>query len=1057
MNPNLALFPPSARAILQRHARAALVTLALASGLAGSASHGAESGAFPAIYNSGKEAPTPLLKPEEATQRMQLPPGFRATLFAGEPDVQQPIAMTTDARGRLWVAENYTYAEQAVNFDLKLRDRIVILEDTDHDGHFDKRTVFWDRGQKLTSVAVGFGGVFALCPPRLLFIPDRDGDDVPDGEPVALLDGFEADSIRHNIANGLKWGPDGWLYGRHGIQASSHVGAPGDPPDKRTTLNAGIWRFHPVTHAFEVVAQGTTNPWGHDWDENGELFFINTVIGHLWHAVPGAYYKRMYGQHADPYLYELLDQTADHLHWDAKESWSDIRKLGVTPTTSQAGGGHAHSGLMIYLGDNWPARYHNTMFTVNLHGRRLNNDTLERRGATYVGRHAADFMTTDDVWFRGLDLLYGPDGGVYLSDWSDVGECHNADGINRTSGRIYKITYDGPGAAATAPLGRAPRPPGFGLVVGDLAKLPDADLVRMQLHPNDWYARQARQLLQERAAGGAAMSAVHAALRQMFETQTAIPRQLRALWSLNVTGGADEAWLRTLLRHQDEHVRVWAIRLLIDQRPPSAAVAAEFAQLAKEDSSGLVQTYLASAMQRIPAENSAAGAESLRWPIARALAARPEFAADPVLPLMLWYGIEPAVPKSPEQALALARETPMRKVRHFTARRVTEDLEVNPAAVNRLVQLMGERPDAAFQSDILSGMEEALTGWGKAAAPPAWAALAAKLNESPDENVRRLARTIGAVFGDGRAADELRALLARPNADVSARRRAMQTLVQSRAEGVVPLLRNLFTERDLGADAVRGLATLGVPETPKLLLDAYPKLRPEAQAEAVNALASRPAFAGPLLEAVENHRLPKGALAVYQVRQLRNLNDDDINRRLGALWPELRPLSASKQQLFTRYKGLLTPERLAAADRAKGRQVFAQTCGLCHTLFGQGGAIGPDLTGSDRRNLDYLLDNVIDPNAVVPEPYRISTVRLKDGRVITGIAGAKTERTLVVQTPSEKLTLDRADVTAVEPSLLSLMPEGLLESFTEEQARDLVAYLMSTAQVPLPEAAANSK
>src|SRR6185436_3086989 len=325
-------------------------------------------------------------------------------LFASEPQIRNPIGVTFDSRGRLWVAENYTYAELAVGFDARFRDRIVILEDTDGDGQADKRTVFWDHGDRLTSMVPGFGGVYVLCAPKLMFIPDRNGDDIPDGEPEVLLDGFEERSIRHNLANGLKWGPDGWLYGRHGILATSYVGKPGTPREQRAALNCSIWRFHPVTRAFEVVTHGTTNPWGHDWDDYGQLFFINTVIGHLWHVVPGAYYKRMYGEHPNPYLYELIDQTADHVHWDKKETWEEIRR-GVTDATLKAGGGHAHSGLMIYLGDNWPDEYRNSVFAINYHGRRLNQDRLERRSAGYTAHHGPDFATFGDPWFRGVELL----------------------------------------------------------------------------------------------------------------------------------------------------------------------------------------------------------------------------------------------------------------------------------------------------------------------------------------------------------------------------------------------------------------------------------------------------------------------------------------------------------------------------------------------------------------------------------------------------------------------------------------------------------------------------
>ena len=274
----------------------------------------------PLFAQEGTKAPydtqkltVPFTSAEDALAKMKMPPGFSATVFAAEPNLTQPIGFTIDERGRLWVVENNTYAERPLNFDTELRDRIVILEDADNDGVFDKRTIFWDQGVKMTSVEVGFGGVWVMAPPKLMFIPDADRDDVPDGPPQVLLNGFDDDVIRHNLANGLMWGPDGWLYGRHGIQNPSLVGKPGSTPSQRTNVTCGIWRFHPTRKEFQVVASGGTNPWGMDFDRHGEMFMINTVIGHLWHVVPGAYYRRMYGSHFNPYVYQIIEQTAGPL------------------------------------------------------------------------------------------------------------------------------------------------------------------------------------------------------------------------------------------------------------------------------------------------------------------------------------------------------------------------------------------------------------------------------------------------------------------------------------------------------------------------------------------------------------------------------------------------------------------------------------------------------------------------------------------------------------------------------------------------------------------------
>jgi len=986
---------------------------------------GVESTSFPAPYNT-RQVDSQFLKPEDAVKTIHLPAGFRATLFAGEPDVQQPIGMTMDQRGRLWVAENYTYSPQPLAWDTNLNDRIVILEDTNHDGHFDKRTVFWDQAKKLTSVAVGFGGAFVLCPPKLLFIPDRNGDDIPDGEPEALLDGFEDTVIWHNIANGLKFGPDGWLYGRQGIQGVSHVGPPGSTPGQRTSLNAGIWRFHPVTHRFEVVAEGTTNPWGTDWDDNGQLFFINTVIGHFWHVLPGAFYKRMYGEHARQHLYELIDQTADHFHWDTREEWSKIREIGVSPTTSQAGGGHAHCGMMIYLGDNWADSYRNSMFTVNYHGKRLNNDVIERQGASYTAHHRPDFMTVGDPWFRGIDLLYGPDGGVYVSDWSDTGECHEADAIHRTSGRIYKITYGEPAHPWS----------------GDLAKLSNNELVALQWHHNDWFVRQARQVLQERAVRGDDMRAVHGALHRMFEQQNDVSRKLRALWALHVTVGTDALWLRRLLHDENEQVRVWAIQLLVDQGALSAGTLWEFAGMAQHDKSGLVLSFLASAMGRAPLD--------LRWPIASALARRSEFAEDPVLPLMIWYGIEPAVPGDPSKAVALAKDTKIHKLRRFISRRIFEDLGTAPAPADQIVGLLKKSAPASFQAEILAGMSEALTGAQKPAAPASWRDVGPTLTGSPNQLVARLAQELGALFGDPGAVAHLRSVLADTRAEPGSRRHALQTLLQIRAATLATSLIPLLDEPDLAPDAIRALAITGDPQTPALLLDRYTAFKSDtAKREIINTLASRPAFANQRLEAVHRGVIPRKDLSPSQIRQLRSLKDPEVDSRVSGLWPRLEDSPAAKRQLFVRYKQLLTPPALQAADPSAGRRVFQQACAVCHTLFGEGARIGPELTGADRRNLDYLLDNILDPNAVVPENYRAWVVSMKDDRVLNGIVVSKTDQLLTLQTTSEKLLLPRSEIDSMTQSQLSMMPEGLLQGLTDRQACDLLAYLISPAQVPL--------
>jgi putative membrane-bound dehydrogenase-like protein len=603
---------------------------------------GEDAPAHPA--SAATSAPAPA---KDAAARMKLPDGFRATLFAGEPDVVQPIAFTTDDRGRLWVCEGMSYPNwQETDTEPQDRhDRILIFEDTDGDGRFDKRTVFADKLINLSGIEYGFGGVWVCSTPSLLFIPDVDRDDKPDGPPRVVLDGFDY-AVKHNVFNGLTWGPDGWLYGMHGILATSHVGPPGMAADdpNRVPINCGVWRVHPVTHAFEVVAWGTTNPWGLDFDELGQMFVTNCVIAHAFHVIPGAHYQRMYGQDLNPHTYALLPSCADHLHWGGGD-WTESR--GGQGAHSEAGGGHAHVGAMIYLGDNWPDRYRNTLFTCNLHGTRVNNDRLEHDGSGYKARHNPDFLFANDPWFRGLELQYGPDGGVFMTDWSDADECHDYEDIHRENGRIFKITYGDVKRQAV-----------------DVGKMNDEQLVGLLSHPNEWFARHARRVLQERSAAGNVGPNAHYRMRLMLDTEAAVPRRLSAVWALHVTGGLKADDLAKLMSDKEAYVRGWAIRLASEAPAVPPAMLERFAKLAAEDASPVVRLHLASALQRLPAAQ--------RWPIAEALAAHSEDEKDANIPLMIWYGIEAAVPTDPQRATKLIEASKIPLLRQFIARRLAE-------------------------------------------------------------------------------------------------------------------------------------------------------------------------------------------------------------------------------------------------------------------------------------------------------------------------------------------------------------------------------------------------
>jgi putative membrane-bound dehydrogenase-like protein len=961
-------------------------------------------------------AEKPPLSPHRAVEFMQLPEGFRATLCAGEPDLIKPISMCLDDRGRLWVVESHSYPNWLPE-GKQGRDRILIFEDTKGSGSFDSCKVFWDKGTNLSGIAVGFGGVWLCATPYFLFLPVRAGEDKPAGAPKIVLDGWSLQA-KHNVFNDLTWGPDGWLYGCNGITDTSHIGRPGTPKEKRIPLNCGVWRYHPINETFEVFAWGTTNPWGLDFDDYGEMFITNCVIKHLFHVVPGAHFVRMYGhgQDLNPHCYGLMASCADHIHWGGGH-WTTSR--GGQGAHDSPGGGHAHVGAMVYLGDNWPDEYRTHIFMCNLHGNRVNQDILERRGSGYVAHHGKDFLLANDSWFRGLSLLCGPDGGVFISDWHDTGECHDYDRVE-PCGRIFKVTFGKPAA-----------------VHPDLSTMSDEQLVRLQRHKNDWWVRHARRLLQERAHAGKLDRNVGPQLVKMLDEEKQVSRKLRTLWALHSIGSLDEKSLLPLLDSPHEAIRVWAVRLMVEDKHPSQAATKRLAELARVDKAPSVRLSVASALQRLPHQR--------RWAIVEALAGHAEDEMDDNLPLMLWYGIEPLVPDPSNQSMDLLAKCAIPLVRQYVARRMSDASTCDP-----LSRFLAECKDAAVQLDVLRGMQEAMQGRRSAPAPERWSEVHRKLVGSKNGEIRAKVLQLSVIFGDPQALVVLHETAADVNADASLRRNALQTLVEKRPPNLLPLLQKLINDRALRGTALRGLAFYSDPQIPQIVLEQYASFSDAEKADAIATLASRPAYALALLDAMEKGRVPRRDLSAFSVRQLLAFKDKSLTERLTKIWGSIRPPSADKTMLLAKYKAMVLSDALKKADRKHGRLLFARTCASCHTLFGEGAKIGPDLTGSQRTNPEYLLTKLIDPSAVVARDYQMTIVTTTSGRTLSGLVKEENDKILTLQTQNEVIRLDKSDIEDRQRSLQSMMPDGLLAMLTPAELRDLIAYISGSGQVPLP-------
>jgi putative membrane-bound dehydrogenase-like protein len=989
-------------------------------------------------FDNTKASGQPYLKPEESVARMKVADGFEVKLFAAEPDVINPIAMTVDEKGRVWVVECFEYPKRTAKGKMP-RDRIKILEDTDGDGVCDKVTTFIE-GKDFpvpfdlaSGIEVGNGGVYLGAPPYLLFIENK--NDKP-GKIEILLKGFGSQDT-HETLNTFQWGPDGRLYGLHGVFTQSEVQSPGAnaPGLSPVKMNAAVWRYDTKTKKFEVFAEGTSNPWGMDWrNTDGQFILCCCVIPHLFHMVPGGNYKRQGGLPSNPYAYGEIKEICDHTFH--KES------------------GWAHAGLISLDTPLMPEKYRNSVIFGSIHGCSLKQNILKPNGSSFTASRGDDFLVSGDKNFRPINLRWGPNGEIYCIDWHDQNPCHQAkpEDLDYERGRVYRIQ----------PKGLVTKK------AEDLGKKSDKELVHVVEDSNPYLNRTALRLIYER---GKEFDRNAVGRRWAIGTDELEGKKLREIAVRMASLGANGGSVTNLSKLSDEEyqkmVNAFAFSLTgeefnKDDFKPSDDLNSQFfkillssqiraiAEAGKLDPRILSQLFPNIANTRSPELRRELSSAAIRVdgdnaPLIKALLKHKEDAADPNIPQLLWVAYEPGLAKNPKDELAWLKDNAAgnalitdtivpRSMRRLIATGRRED-------VGLCVEFIGNLTESAPRAKALEAMVAAI-GNRTVDAPHEWTAARDKLAMDTNADVKRLTSSLAIKFQDAEAIHRAMAVAGNKDKSTAERAAAVRDLSVLRSPGTVPFLLELVRgkeENELKVEAVRALGGIDQTTISRDLLNEWAKLSPPLRNEIVQILAARKDWATDLLAAVGSNKVDRRDLNDNTILRIQALKDNKLNAQVEKVWGRMRATPVELNQLIDKMRG-----ELAAAPGSfnRGKVVFDNQCAKCHKFDGRGSEVGPSIEGAGR-DIEYLLVNVLDPNRVIGAPFFMRTVNLLNGRVETGVLHAEDDQSITLKTENAVLKqIQKKDIDDIKVQEKSLMPEGLSNAMTVQDFRDLVRYVM---------------
>ncbi len=958
----------------------------------------------------------PALKPAEALAALKVPADLSVEQVLSEPEIGQPIFAQFDERGRLWVAQYLQYPFPAglkiLSEDKFLRatydkvppapphhfpgrDKITIHEDTDGDGKFDKHKTFVEGLNIATSFARGRGGVWVLNPPYLLFYPDRDNDDIPDGDPEVHLQGFGLEDT-HSCASNLTWGPDGWLYACQGSTVSGDVLRPG--VDKKPVHSMGqlIWRYHPELKRYEIFAEGGGNAFGIEIDSKGRIFSgHNGGDTRGFHYVQGGYSQKGFSKHgplSNPYTF----------------GYFPAMKHPSVPRFTHA--------FVIYEGAALPEAYRGKLFGVAPLQSHVVMSDFSPDGSSFKTKDVGFAVESSDDWFRPVNIMVGPDGAIYVCDMYEAQIAHlrhHEGKIDSQSGRIYRLKAKD--AEPIKPF--------------DLGKSSSQELLALLSHKNKWQRREALRLIADRKD-----ASLIPALLAKIETDSE-QLALESLWALNLCGGFNEAVAAKTLTHANPYVRAWTVRLLGDSGQVSPSIAPKLSELAASEPNVEVRSQLASTARRLPA------AQGL--PIVRQLISHAEDSEDVHLPLLVWWAIEAKAASDHEAVLNLFRDPAVwqaplatKHLLHRVMRRYAATGSRNDLVM--CAKLLALSPDQEHSRTLMRGFEEAYQGRPLTGLPPELVEAMSKVGGQ--------SLALGLRQGKPEAIEKALAILADDKADSNERMQYIQIFGEVRSPQCIPtLLQVVRTSPDDGLRmaALTSLQPYSDSSIPPTVIELYGAFTEDVRSAAQTLLTSRKPWALQLTEAVDSGKIPAESIPLDTVRKLTVFRDDRMAQVIARHWGAIEgATTAEMQQQIEHLQGVV---RAGSGSPYPGKKLFKETCAKCHRLFGDGGQIGPDLTSYKRDDVGNMLINIVNPSAEVREGFETYQALTEDGRIVTGFLVDRETQVVVLRgADGQNVTLAQSEIEELLPQRKSLMPEGVLRELNDQQIRDLFAYLRST-------------